>query len=195
METTSQDQTITADTTQTAAEAVPSTPPASADAAAPAAEADAMAALQKELAEARAKAHEYLDGWQRARAEFANYKKRQEQQNADLRAFATVDLIRKLLPIQDDFERAIKTLPEGITHMTWIEGVMLIHRKLQLILESEGLKVIDIKKNDPFDPTLHEAISHDEAEGVESGHIIEELQKGYKIGDRVIRPALVRVAR
>jgi molecular chaperone GrpE len=205
METTSQDQTITADATQAAAEASPSTPPVEADAAASAAakaepstttaEADAMAALQKALADAKAKADEYLDGWQRARAEFANYKKRQEQQNADLRAFATMDLIRKLLPIQDDFERAMKTLPEGIAHMTWIEGVMLIHRKLQLILESEGLKAIEIKQNDPFDPTLHEAISHDEAEGVESGHIIEELQKGYKIGDRVIRPALVRVAK
>jgi molecular chaperone GrpE len=193
METTSQDQTIMADATQATAEAT--SPPDPANATASAAEADTMAALQKELAEARAKAHEYLDGWQRARAEFANYKKRQEQQSADLRAFATVDLIRKLLPIQDDFERAIKTLPEGIAHMTWIEGVMLIHRKLQLILESEGLKAIEIKKNDPFDPSLHEAISHDEAEGVESGHIIEELQKGYKIGDRVIRPALVRVAK
>jgi len=193
METTSQDQTIMADATQATAEATSPLDPANATASA--AEADTMAALQKELAEARAKAHEYLDGWQRARAEFANYKKRQEQQSADLRAFATVDLIRKLLPIQDDFERAIKTLPEGIAHMTWIEGVMLIHRKLQLILESEGLKAIEIKKNDPFDPSLHEAISHDEAEGVESGHIIEELQKGYKIGDRVIRPALVRVAK
>jgi len=151
--------------------------------------------LQKELEEAKAKANEYLDGWQRARAEFANYKKRQEQQNAELRAFATIDLVRKLLPIQDDFERAIKTLPEGISHMTWIEGVLLIHRKLQVILESEGAKAIEVKLNDPFDPVLHEAISHDEATGVNSGHIIEEVQKGYKLGERVIRPALVRVAK
>jgi len=157
--------------------------------------ADALMALHKELEEAKAKASEYLDGWQRARAEFANYKKRQEQQNAELRAFATMDLIRKLLPIQDDFERAIKTLPEGIAHMTWIEGVLLIHRKLQVILESEGVKAIEVKTNDPFDPALHEAISHDEAEGIASGHIIEEIQKGYKLGERVIRPTLVRVAK
>jgi len=156
---------------------------------------DALAILQKELEEAKAKASEYLDGWQRARAEFANYKKRQEQQNAELRAFAAIDLIRKLLPIQDDFERAIKTLPEGISHMTWIEGVLLIHRKLQLVLESEGVRAIEVKKDDPFDPALHEAISHDEAEGVASGHIIEEVQKGYKLGERVIRPTLVRVAK
>jgi molecular chaperone GrpE len=154
-----------------------------------------LAALQCELEDVKAKANEYLDGWQRARAEFANYKKRQEQNNADLRAFATMDLVRKLLPIQDDFERAAKTLPESVSHMTWIEGVMLIHRKLQVILESEGVKTIDVKPNDPFNPALHEAISHDDADGIESGHIIEELQKGYKIGDRVIRPTLVRVAK
>ncbi|BCX03111.1 MAG: protein GrpE [Candidatus Roseilinea sp.] len=191
METTAQDQTTMTDATTTnAAEGVVEVEPTPA-----AAETDPVAALQKELQEAKAKADEYLDGWQRARAEFANYKKRQEQQNADLRAFATMDLIRKLLPIQDDFERAAKTLPEGVSHMTWIEGVMLIQRKLKLILESEGLKEIEVHKNDPFDPALHEAISHDEAEGVESGHIIEEVQKGYKIGDRVIRPTLVRVAK
>jgi molecular chaperone GrpE len=79
--------------------------------------------------------------------------------------------------------------------MTWIEGVMLIQRKLQLLLEAEGVKAIDVKKNDSFDPNQHEAISHDEADGVESGNVIEVLQTGYKIGDRVIRPALVRVAR
>jgi molecular chaperone GrpE len=151
--------------------------------------------LQKQLDDAKAKATEYLDGWQRARAEFANYKKRQEQQMSDLRAFSTIDLIKRLLPIQDDFERAQKTLPEGISHMTWIEGVMLIQRKLQLVLEAEGVKNIEVKPNDPFDPNLHEAISHDDADGIESGHVIEMLQTGYKIGERVVRPALVRVAR
>lgn len=152
-------------------------------------------ALQKQLDEANAKATENLAGWQRERAEFSNYKKRQDQQVADLRAFSTVNLIKRLLPIQDDFERAQKTLPEGISHMTWIEGVMLIQRKLQMLLESEGVKTIEVKPNDEFDPNLHEAISHDDADGIESGHVIEMLQTGYKIGERVIRPALVRVAR
>ncbi len=151
--------------------------------------------LQLQLDEANAKASENLAGWQRERAEFSNYKKRQDQQMADLRAFSTVNLIKRLLPILDDFERAQKTLPEGISHMTWIEGMMLIQRKLQMLLESEGVKAIDVKPNDEFDPNLHEAISHDEADGIDSGHVIEILQTGYKIGDRVIRPALVRVAR
>ncbi len=178
------------------------TPPAAdASPAAPVQEVSAEAlqaeveALKKALEESQTKAAEYLDGWQRSRAEFANYKKRQEQQNAELRAFATLDLISRLLPIQDDFERAARTLPESLAHMTWIEGVMLIHRKLQMLLEAEGVRPIEVKVGDPFDPKLHEAISHDDAQDVPSGHIIEEVQKGYKIGDRVIRPTLVRVAK
>jgi molecular chaperone GrpE len=159
-------------------------------------ETDELVSLKGELEKAKADAAANLDGWQRARAEFANYKKRQEIQNAELRNFATQGLLSKLLPVQDDFERASKTLPEGVSHMTWIEGVMLIHRKLQLLLESEGVKPIVVQPNDPFNPSVHEAISNDDApEGIESGHIIEELQKGYKIGERVIRPTLVRVAK
>lgn len=152
-------------------------------------------ALKKQLAEAEAKAREYLDGWQRARAEFANYKKRQEADNASLRQFAIGAFVGKILPVLDDFERAAKTLPHNLQGLTWIDGVLLIHRKMQLVLESEGVRPIDVAPNAPFDPTLHEAISHDEAEGIDSGHVIEEVQKGYKLGDRVIRPALVRVAR
>lgn len=143
----------------------------------------------------RAAKPQSTDGWQRARAEFANYKKRQEQQNAEVRAFATLELVRRLLPILDDFDRALKTMPSSLAQLTWVEGVMLIHRKLQVILEAEGVKPIEVKPGDVFDPNLHEAVSQDEAEGIESGHIIEELQKGYTMNNRVIRPTLVRVAK
>lgn len=152
-------------------------------------------ALKKQLADAEAKAKEYLDGWQRARAEFANYKKRQEADNASLRQFAIGGFVGRILPVLDDFERAAKTLPHNLRGLTWIDGVLLIQRKMQLVLESEGVKPIEVAPNTLFDPTLHEAISHDEAEGIDSGNIIEEVQKGYKLGDRVIRPALVRVAK
>jgi len=152
-------------------------------------------ALKKELTAANDKVKEYLDGWQRARAEFANYKRRQETDNANLRTYATDALVARILPVLDDFDRATKTLPHGLQGMTWIEGVLLIHRKLQLILESESVKPIEVAPDVPFDPVVHEAISHDEAEGIESGHVIEEIQKGYKRGERVIRPALVRVAK
>jgi molecular chaperone GrpE len=152
-------------------------------------------ALKKELETAKAKSAEYLDGWQRARAEFANYKKRQEADFANMRAISAGALVAKILPVLDDFDRATKTLPPNLQDLTWISGVMLISRKLQLVLESEGVKPIEVKPNDLFDPNVHEAVSHDEAEGIESGHVIEELQKGYKINDRVVRPSLVRVAR
>jgi molecular chaperone GrpE len=152
-------------------------------------------ALKKQLADAEAKAKEYLDGWQRARAEFANYKKRQEADNASLRQFALSAFIGKILPVLDDFERAAKTLPQNLQGLTWIDGVLLIFRKLQLVVESEGVKPIEVAPNAAFDPSIHEAISHDEAEGIQSGCVIEEIQKGYKLGDRVIRPALVRVAK
>lgn len=154
-----------------------------------------ITSLKKEIADVKVKSLEYLDGWQRARAEFSNYKKRQETDYASQRALLTSALIARLLPVLDDFERASRTLAPSLRDMTWIEGVLLIHRKLQLILESEGIKPIEVKANDVFDPSIHEAVSQDEAEGVESGHIIDELQRGYKVGDRVIRPTLVRVAR
>lgn len=152
-------------------------------------------ALKRQVADAEAKAKEYLDGWQRARAEFANYKKRQEADNASLRQFAIGGFVGKILPVLDDFERAAKTLPHNLQGLTWIDGVLLIQRKMQLVLESEGVKPIEVAPNAVFDPTVHEAISQDDAEGIDSGHVIEEVQKGYKLGDRVIRPALVRVAR
>jgi molecular chaperone GrpE len=153
--------------------------------------------LKAELASIQSEAAKNKDGWLRSLAEFSNYKKRQELDNANLRTFATSAFVSKVLPVLDDFDRAAKTMPESLRGMTWMDGMLLIQRKLQLILESEGVKPIDVSKNDEFNPNLHEAVSHDDAEGmgVDSGHVIEELQKGYKLGERVIRPTLVRVAR
>jgi molecular chaperone GrpE len=186
----------TASQPQTEAAAAESQPVAQAEVvAAQAAQQAEIDALKKDLAAAQARSSEYLDGWQRARAEFSNYKKRQEGEYANLRTLSTSTLVAKLLPVLDDFERASRTLPDPLRDMTWIDGVLLIQRKLQLILESEGVKLIEVKRNDEFNPTIHEAISHDEAPGVDSGHVIEEVQKGYKLGERVIRPSLVRVAR
>jgi molecular chaperone GrpE len=148
-----------------------------------------------DLDKAKAEAQTNLDGWQRTRAEFANYKKRMDANAADIKQFATEGLIKKLLPVQDDFDRAIKNLPENLKGDVWIEGVMLIARKVGLTLESEGAKSIEVNRGDVFDPSIHEAVTHDEDPEVKSGHVIEELQKGYKIGERVLRPTLVRVAK
>jgi molecular chaperone GrpE len=150
--------------------------------------------LQKELEEAKTQAAEYLDGWQRAQAEFSNYKKRQEAERAQVRAFANADLLRKLLPIVDDFERAATTLPPDLAHLTWCEGIFMIRRKLDGVLESEGVKPIETE-GQSFDPRYHEAVTYEEVSGYEEGQIIGEVQRGYILDERVLRPALVRVAK
>ena len=153
-----------------------------------------LEALRQELEEAKAQAAEYLDGWQRARAEFANYKKRNEQERQELFKLANVTLITRLLPIFDDFERAFQTLPSNLLSLTWIDGVALIYRRLQAILEAEGLTLVETE-GQSFDPLLHEAVTYEESDDHDEGQIIGEVQKGYKLGDRVLRPALVRVAK
>ena len=157
-------------------------------------EASELETLRKELEEAKAKAAEYLEGWQRTQAEFANFKKRNEQERKELLKMANATLITKLLPIFDDFERAFQTLPKSLLNFTWIDGIALIYRRLQAILEAEGLSVIETEGQD-FDPLLHEAVTYEESDDHEEGQIIGEVQKGYKLGDRVLRPALVRVAK
>lgn len=147
--------------------------------------------LQGRLTEAEAKSAENLDGWQRALAEFQNYKKRVERDREADQAMMKGDLIRNFLPILDDLERALQNRP---VEDAWTEGIMLIQRKLQAILESEGLKRIEAE-GQPFDPNFHEAISQEPVDGTDSGRVIAIVQNGYMLGERVIRPALVRVAK
>ena len=153
-----------------------------------------LEALRHELEDAKAQAAEYLDGWQRARAEFANYKKRNEQERQELFKSANTTLISRLLSIFDDFERAFQTLPSNLLSLTWIDGVALIYRKLQAILDGEGLTPMETEGRS-FDPLVHEAVTYEESAEHQEGQIIGEVQRGYKLGDRVLRPALVRVAK
>ncbi len=153
-----------------------------------------LEALRQELEKAKAQAAEYLDGWQRARAEFANYKKRNEQERQELFKLANTTLITRLLPIFDDFERAFQTLPRNLLSLTWIDGVALIYRRLQAILDGEGLTPMETE-GQSFDPLVHEAVTYEESAEHQEGQIIGEVQKGYNLGDRVLRPALVRVAK
>jgi len=157
-------------------------------------EASELERLRKELEEARAQAAEYLDGWQRTQAEFANYRKRQEAERRQWTQMSNAALIAKILPVLDDLERAIQTLPPGLESLTWVEGIFLIKRRLEMVLDTEGVKPIETEGK-TFDPLYHEAVTYEEAEGYEDGQIIGEIQRGYMLGDRVIRPALVRVAR
>ncbi len=155
---------------------------------------DELAELRRHLEEAEAQAAEYLDGWQRAQAEFANYKKRQEADRGQMIAMASAELLRKLLPLVDDFERARETLPDNLGRLTWCEGFFLMRIKLDAILESEGVTAIEAL-GQPFDPVYHEAISYEEAPGYEEGQVIAEVQRGYMLGERVLRPAVVKVAK
>jgi molecular chaperone GrpE len=147
-------------------------------------------ALQAQLAEAESKVSEYKDGWARSQAEFQNYKKRIERDNELTYASMKGDIIKKVLPALDDLERALQNRP---VDDSWASGIELIARKLQNILESEGVKRIEAK-GAAFDPNFHEAITHEPSEEVESEHVIDVVQNGYMLGERVIRPALVRVA-
>ena len=147
-------------------------------------------ALQSQLAESESKASEYKDGWARSQAEFQNYKKRIERDNELTYSSMKADIIKKVLPALDDLERALQN---RTADDAWASGIELIARKLQNMLESEGLKRIEAK-GAAFDPNFHEAITHEPNDDVESEHVIDVVQNGYMLGERVIRPALVRVA-
>jgi molecular chaperone GrpE len=154
-----------------------------------------ITALREDLEKAQAQAAEYLDGWQRARAELANARKRFEKERSEAGQLANSLLIVKLLPALDDMERAIKTMPDDLRQNTWTDGVVLIQRKLQAALESEGAVPIPVNPGDKFNPAWHEAVTHEENAERGEGEIIAEVQKGYRYGEQVLRPALVRVAK
>jgi molecular chaperone GrpE len=153
-----------------------------------------ITSLKEELEKVNAKASEYSDGWQRERADFQNYKRRVERDQTMLSQEINGRIIKKFLEVQDDLDRALKNRPMGGEAAIWAEGIELVNRKLASILESENVKIIDAESL-PFDPNFHEALSHEESNDHESGQIIEVIQQGYMLGDRVLRPARVRVAR
>jgi molecular chaperone GrpE len=151
--------------------------------------------LQVQLDACASKSNEYFEGWQRERADFVNYKKRIERDQQLNQQNMIGSISRRYLAVLDDLERAMKTRPTDCEGAKWAEGVELICRKFQSILESDGVKEMALEAGEEFDPNRHEALTHEENPAYQSGQIIEVIQKGYLIGDRVLRPALVRVAR
>jgi molecular chaperone GrpE len=152
-------------------------------------EAEDIESLKEALTEAKAKAEANLAGWQRAQADFINYKKRNEQEKQDLSKFANSVLILNLLPVLDDFERAFSSLPPKMGNLSWLDGIKLVERKLWAVLQAQGVSPIKAL-GQPFDPQFHEAVRQDKGK---DGIVIEEVQKGYMIDDRVIRPTMVVV--
>jgi len=156
---------------------------------------DEVTALREELDKFKAQSAEYLDGWQRARAELANARKRFEKERSEAGQMANHALLRKILPVLDDLDRATKTMPDDLRQHAWANGVSLIQRKFQNTLDAEGVKPIEVKPGDAFDPNLHEAVTHEPSPDHTEGRIIALVQTGYTFGGQVLRPALVRVAK
>jgi molecular chaperone GrpE len=153
--------------------------------------------LEEHLAEAQAQAEEYLDGWQRSRAELANYRRRIEAHRAEMVATANADLLTRLLPVLDDLQLALDNSPQeqpgGQEWDEWREGVALVAHKFAAVLEVVGVALIETE-GQVFDPHLHEAVSSEAHPDAESGQIIGHVRPGYKLGDRVLRASMVRVA-
>ncbi len=144
--------------------------------------------------EQRDLAAEYLDALQRERASFLNYKRRVEQDREEAAYKATANVLKKLLGVVDDFERAVAHIPEDARKVAWVEGVLAIHRKLNAVLESEGVERIEAQ-GQPFDPNLHEAVAFDDTGDGHEDTVAEVYANGYKVRDRVLRPAMVKVSR
>ncbi len=157
-------------------------------------QADETESLRAALDESQMKAQEYLDGWQRARADFANYKKRVEREQAQAYQNAAASIFKRFLDVLDDLDRALKNKPQEGEAAAWSSGIELVYRKFLSILEAEGVTVMQAQ-GEFFDPNLHEAISQEDNDHYESGQIIEVVKNGYVMGDKVLRPALVRVAK
>jgi molecular chaperone GrpE len=150
--------------------------------------------LTAERDDATKTADEYLSALQRERAEFQNFKRRTSEERMRDLGLAGEDLIRKVLGVADDFDRAIEARPASVADDPWFQGIAAIDRKLRLLLDSEGVTPIDASPGREFDPREHEAIANvPDAERPE-GSIVEEIRRGYRLRDRVIRPALVAVA-
>jgi molecular chaperone GrpE len=150
--------------------------------------------LRAELQSATTKADEYLAALQRERAEFSNYRRRTSEEREAMLGLAGEDLIRKVLAIADDFDLAIDNRPDELAGSSWVEGVAAIDRKLRALLESEGVTTIAAEAGHPFDPREHEAIVNVPGTGRAEGEIVDVVRRGYKLRDRVLRPALVAVA-
>ena len=150
--------------------------------------------LRTELDAARKESEEYLTALQRERAEFQNFRRRTSEERMRDLGLAGEDLIRKVLGLADDFDRAIEARPSSIATDPWFEGIYAIDRKLRQLLESEGVTAIDATAGKPFDPREHEAVANVPNTGRGEGEIVEEVRRGYRLRDRVIRPALVAVA-
>jgi molecular chaperone GrpE len=147
-----------------------------------------------QAAELERERDEYLAALQRERAEFLNFKRRTAEEREAMAGLAAESLIRKVLALADDFDLAVEHRPQGGVDEAWVEGIAAIDRKLRQLLESEGVTSIEVGPGTRFDPREHEAVANVPNTGLPGGQIVDEIRRGYRLRDRVIRPALVAVA-
>ena len=150
--------------------------------------------LMERLEKAEAEVNEYKEMLQRTQADFMNYKRRVEEERSEQVKRASAQLIDRLLPVIDDFGRAIEAVPQEQCEVEWMKGVTLIERKLVSILEQEGLTRVG-EVGDSFDPSQHEAVMVDESNRIADGRITRVMQEGYKLNGKLLRPARVAVGR
>jgi molecular chaperone GrpE len=153
--------------------------------------AQAGAPSLSEIEKLRAERDMLLDRLARTQAEFDNARKRAAKEQQDFRDYALADTIKTVIPVLDSFERALRASPEK---SEFHAGVELIHKQLQDALAKLGVRPISAK-GEPFDPRFHEAVEMVESADAEDHHVLEELQRGYLLKDRLLRPAMVRVAK
>jgi molecular chaperone GrpE len=150
--------------------------------------------LTQQLEAAEQRAAEAEAGWQRARADYQNLKRRTDEQRAESASIAGDRLLIRVLDLADDFDLAVEHVPEDAQDSPWVEGITAIDRKLRVLLEAEGIEAMS-GEGEPFDPSTQQAISYEETADVPDGTVVKILQRGFTINGRVLRPALVAVAR
>lgn len=146
-----------------------------------------------ELAAAQALAQEYLAGWQRAKADYANLKKETEAKQVEFMAYANSELLKELLPLVDYFKQALKAVPAERKGEPWVEGVRHIQSRLEQILAYHGVKELEVV-GEKFDPSWHEAVAEVADSGQPAGTIIDEVRTGFMLHDKLLQPARVKVA-
>lgn len=150
--------------------------------------------LQQQLADEQKKSATHYDNFVRARADYENLKRRTESERFKLNSEIREKVLVKILPVVDDFERALQNVPETLKGEAWLNGVNMIEKKLKTFLEQENVSEIPAEGQD-FDPRVHDAVHRDEESTGEKDVVQAVYQKGYKLGDKVIRPAVVKVGR
>jgi molecular chaperone GrpE len=151
--------------------------------------------LKRELAETQQRSEEFFSNWQRSAADLSNFRRRVDQERADVQKYGGTEVLAELLSVVDDWERAMAVLPPEMLKFTWIHGTAQIYQKLLWVLTRHGVTPVEAA-DQPFDPHLHDAVMRDEdVSTAEQTHVVQELQRGYKIHERVLRPALVKVGR